>query len=140
MRLSEVLAAAGGITRDGDETVVVSGMRDGKPFRKEIDTSALMAGQRGDDIVVMSGDTVYVNKAPTYYVYGEAQKPGPYRVERGMTVMQALAAAGGLNQRGTLRGMRVTRKDEAGRTRDVELKLTDTLRPDDVVTVRESIF
>jgi polysaccharide export outer membrane protein len=140
MRLSEVLAAAGGITRDGDETVVVSGMRDGKPFRKEIDTTAMMGGQRGDDIVVMSGDTVYVNKAPTYYVYGEAQKPGPYRVERGMTVMQALAASGGPTPRGTMRGLRLTRTNPDGGVVQLEPRMTDSVKPGDVLFVRESLF
>jgi polysaccharide export outer membrane protein len=140
MRLSEVLAAAGGITRDGDETVVVSGMRDGKPFRKEIDTTALMGGQRADDIVVMSGDTVYVNKAPTYYVYGEAQKPGPYRVERGMTVMQALAASGGPTPRGTLRGLRLTRTNPDGAQVQLEPRMNDSVKPGDVLFVRESLF
>lgn len=140
MRLSEVLAAAGGVTREGDETVVVSGLRDGKPFRKEIDTSALMAGQRGDDIVVMSGDTVYVNKAPTYYVYGEAQKPGPYRVERGMTVMQALAASGGPTPRGTMRGLRLTRTNPDGGVVQLEPRMNDSVKPGDVLFVRESLF
>ena len=140
MRLSEVIAAAGGITRDGDETVVVTGMRDGKPFRKEVDTASLMAGQRGDDIVVMSGDTVYVNKAPTYYVYGEAQKPGPYRVERGMTVMQALAASGGPTPRGTMRGLRLTRTNPDGAVVQLEPRMNDTVKPGDVLFVRESLF
>jgi len=115
-------------------------MRDGKPFRKEIDTSALMAGQRGDDIVVMSGDTVYVNKAPTYYVYGEAQKPGPYRVERGMTVMQALAASGGPTPRGTIRGLRLTRTNPDGGVVQLEPRMNDSVKPGDVLFVRESLF
>jgi len=140
MRLSEVIAAAGGVTRDGDDTVVVTGMRDGKPFRKEVDTSALMAGQHGDDITVMSGDTVYVNKAPTYYVYGEAQKPGPYRVERGMTVMQALAASGGPTPRGTMKGLRLTRTGTDGAVVQMEPRMNDPVRPGDVLFVRESLF
>lgn len=140
MRLSEVIAAAGGITREGDETVVVTGMRDGKPFRKEVDTSALMAGRSADDIVVASGDTVYVNKAPTYYVYGEAQKPGPYRVERGMTVMQALAASGGPTPRGTMKGLRLTRTSTDGKVVQLEPRMNDPVQPGDVLFVRESLF
>jgi polysaccharide export outer membrane protein len=100
----------------------------------------MMAGQRGDDIVVMSGDTVYVNKAPTYYVYGEAQKPGPYRVERGMTVMQALAASGGPTPRGTIRGLRLTRTNPDGAVVQLEPRMNDSVKPGDVLFVRESLF
>lgn len=57
-----------------------------------------------------------------------------------MTVMQALASAGGLTQRGTLRGLRVSRRDADGRTREVEPQMSDVLRADDVVFVRESVF
>jgi len=55
-------------------------------------------------------------------------------------VMQALASAGGLTQRGTARGLRVSRKDASGTMREIEPAMTDTLRPDDVVFVRESVF
>jgi polysaccharide export outer membrane protein len=140
MRVSEVVAAAGGIAPTGDDTVIVTGTRDGKPFRKEIDMSALIAGQRGDDIVVMSGDTVHVNKAPTYYVAGEAQKPGSYRIERGMTVMQALAASGGPTPRGTMRGLKLTRTGPNGTVQQIEPRMNDVVQPGDVLTVRESLF
>ena len=137
MRVSEVVAAAGGITREGDDTVVVTGMRDGKPFRKEID---LAGGNAPEDFVVKSGDTIHVNKAPTYYVAGEAQKPGSYRIERGMTVMQALAQSGGPTPRGTLNRLRLTRTGADGATVQVEPKLNDMVKPGDVLFVRESLF
>jgi polysaccharide export outer membrane protein len=140
MRVSEVIAVAGGIAPTGDDMVVVTGMRDGTPFRKEIDMSALMAGQRGDDVVVMSGDTIHVNKAPQYYVAGEAQKPGSYRVERGMTVMQALAASGGPTPRGTLNRLRLTRTSPDGAVVQLEPRLNDPVKPGDVLFVRESLF
>ncbi len=137
MRVSEVVAAAGGVTREGDDTVVVSGMRDGKPFRREIDLSSSSAA---DDFVIKSGDTVMVNKAPTYYVAGEAQKPGSYRIERGMTVMQALAASGGPTPRGTLNRLRLTRTGADGAVQQMEPRLNDMIKPGDVIFVRESLF
>ena len=57
-----------------------------------------------------------------------------------MTVMQALASAGGLTARGTARGLRVSRKDASGTVREIEPAMSDVLRPDDVVFVRESVF
>jgi polysaccharide export outer membrane protein len=87
-----------------------------------------------------NNDVIWVERAPTIYLYGEVQRPGAMRLERGMTVMQALASAGGLTQRGTLRGLRVSRKDGDGRMREIEPQMTDTLKADDVVFVRESVF
>ena len=48
------------------------------------------------------------------YIYGEVQRPGAMRLERDMTVMQALATGGGLTQRGTEKGIRVHRKGADG--------------------------
>jgi hypothetical protein len=48
----------------------------------------------GDDIVLAAGDTLYVGKAPQFYIDGQAQKPGAHRLERGMTVRQALGRRG----------------------------------------------
>jgi polysaccharide export outer membrane protein len=141
MRVSEVIAAAGGISPTGGDTVVVTGMRNGKPFRKELDMSGLNAGgQSVDDLVIASGDTVFVDKAPTYYVYGEAQKPGAYKVERGMTVMQALAASGGPTPRGTINRLKLTRTGPNGQQVEMQPRMNDVVQPGDVLFVRESLF
>ena len=63
------------------------------------------------------------------------------RLERGMTVMQALAAGGGLTQRGTEKGMRVHRKGSRRQGRgDRRRSMDDLVRDGDVVYVRESLF
>jgi polysaccharide biosynthesis/export protein len=139
--LTDMLATAGGVAPGGSDTVVVVGARNGQPYRVEVDLpTAFGPGRRASDIQLQNGDVIWVERAPTIYMYGEVQRPGAMRLERGMTVMQALASAGGLSQRGTLRGLRVSRKDAEGRTREIEPQLTDVLRPDDVVFVRESVF
>jgi polysaccharide biosynthesis/export protein len=141
VRVSDMLAAAGGVTATGDDVLVVSGVRDGKPFRKTIDIPALFSGTRSaDDIVLASGDTIYVNKAPMFYIYGEAQKPGPYRIERGMTVMQALAQGGGTTNRGSQDRLRLHRTRADGSVEQTVPRLTDPVQPGDVLYVRESIF
>jgi polysaccharide export outer membrane protein len=144
MRITEILALAGGIVSGGNagsDTVVLVGQREGKPFRREIDLPGIFtASGRGDDLVVMPGDTVWVDRAPQIYLYGEVQRPGQQRLERGMTVMQALAMGGGITQRGTLKGLRVTRRGGDGRVQTLEPTMEDTLRDGDVMFVRESLF
>ena len=92
------------------------------------------------DVSVENGDIIYVDRAPTFYMYGEVQRPGQLRVERGMTLMQALAQAGGLTPRGTARGMQVHRKDANGAVQVREIKMNDPVERDDVIYVRESLF
>jgi polysaccharide biosynthesis/export protein len=75
-----------------------------------------------------------------YYIYGEAQKPGPYRIERGMTVMQALAQGGGITNRGSQDRLRLNRTRPDGTVEQVVPRLTDPVQPNDVIFVRESIF
>ncbi|MBE7942326.1 MULTISPECIES: polysaccharide export protein EpsE [Ramlibacter] len=141
VRVSDILATAGGVTPAGDDVAVVTGTRRHKPFRKSVDIPALMAGRGGsDDVVLEAGDTVYVAKAPTYYIYGEAQRPGTYRVERGMTVMQAIAAGGGITPRGSESRVRLTRNGPDGKPQEMSPKLTDPVQPGDVLFVRESLF
>ena len=141
VRVSDMLAAAGGVTPNGDDVLIVSGTRDGKPFRKTVDIPALFQNTRGDnDIVLAPGDTIYVDKAPLFYIYGEAQKPGPYKIERGMTVLQALAQGGGPTNRGSANRLRLNRTGPDGKVVTTEPRLTDPVQPGDVLFVRESLF
>ncbi|CAN5404732.1 hypothetical protein BH10PSE16_BH10PSE16_20130 [soil metagenome] len=140
-RASDMLAAAGGMTAIGDDVLIVTGQRNGKPFRKVIDIPGLfLNGKLDNDIVLSGGDTLYVNKAPVFYIYGEAQHPGPYRIERGMTVMQALAQGGGPTARGSQNRLRLHRREAAGNVIESTPKLTDPVQAEDVIYVRESIF
>jgi len=140
MRLSELLALAGGIAPGGSEIVTVTGDRDGKRFRAEIDLPALYGSQPGDDPVLRNGDVLFVDRAPVVYIYGEVQKPGPIRLERGMNVMQALAAGGGVTARGTARGLRVHRRGSDGQVKISEPAMNAPLLEGDVIYVRESLF
>ena len=141
MRLSELLALAGGVAANGSDVVTLTGIRNGQPSRQQIDVPSLFGpGAAVNDPVLQHGDVLYVDRMPMVYVYGEVQRPGALRLERGMTVRQGLAAGGGLNQRGTARGLKVHRRDEAGKVQIMEPRLDDVLRDGDVVYVRESLF
>ena len=140
-RVSDVLAAAGGVTPTGDDVLIVTGERGGQPFRRVIDIPGLFINAKSDeDILLAAGDSLYVNKAPVFYIYGEAQKPGPYRIERGMTVMQALAQGGGPTTRGSQNRLLLTRRDASGKPVETTPQLSDLIKPDDVIYVRESLF
>ena len=141
MRLSDLLATAGGTAVGGADTLVVTGIREGRPFRTEIDLPALFAdSNRSQDLLIQNGDTVWVDRQPQVYIYGEVQRPGPLRLERGMTLMQALAAGGGLTQRGTERGIKVHRRNGDGPVQVLQPAMQERMQDGDVVFVRESLF
>lgn len=142
MRLSDLVATAGGIASGGADSVALTGVRDGKTMRQTIDIGTLLTtGDPKDDPLIYNGDTVYVERMPLVYIYGEVQRPGPMRIERGMTVMQALATGGGTNQRGTVKGLKIHRRGaKAGQVDIIEPGLNDLVRDGDVIYVRESLF
>ena len=141
MRLTDLLATAGGVSPIGSDLVVLSGMRNGAAYRVAVDLPTLFGpGGRDKDVVVQNGDTLWIDRQPLIFIYGEVQRPGSARLERGMTVMQALATGGGLNLRGTERGIRVHRKGADGKVQILQPKMDDTLLEGDVVFVQESLF
>lgn len=140
-RVSDALAMAGGIALTGADTVIQSGMRDGRSFRRDIDLPRLFESDKPDaDPRVSDGDVLYVQRAPVFYIYGEVQHPGAYRVERNLTVVQALALGGGLTPRGTERRLRLLRRNDTGKVEELSPALTDPVRADDVIHVHESLF
>jgi polysaccharide export outer membrane protein len=141
VRLSELLAEVGGISQGGSDIVVVAGTRNGKPYRVEIDAPTIFGTSHvTEDVVLQDGDSIWVDRAPVIYIYGEVQRPGTLRLERNMSVLQVLAASGGITQRGTVKGLRVHRRDAQGKVEILQPNMDDMLRPDDVVYIRESLF
>jgi polysaccharide export outer membrane protein len=139
--LSGMLATAGGVSPTGGDLVIVTGIRNGKPFRSEIDIVKMsVSGGSTDDIELLGGDTVFVERAPEFYIYGEVQRPGQIRLERGMTVIQALAAGGGLTPKGSRRGIVRHRRDANGKVIEEAVTLDDDVKDQDVIYVKESLF
>ena len=140
VRVTDFVALAGGVGPTGSDEVTVLTNRHGKPEKIEVDLGQMFrSGDLSANVALEPGDTIYVHKAPMVYVYGEVQKGGAYRVEPGMTVMQAIAMGGGITPRGTERGIKISRRDGSG-VRRIDANLTDAVQPDDTIYVRESLF
>jgi polysaccharide biosynthesis/export protein len=140
--LTDVLSMAGGLLADASDSVTLMRKAEGgltKRYDLHLPQVFRGSGAEGNP-KILPGDTLYVDKAPVFYIYGEVQRPGAYRLEKDMTVMQALSVGGGLTQRGTEKNMRMTRRDAQGRQVTVTPVMNDLLRPDDVIFVRESLF
>jgi polysaccharide export outer membrane protein len=105
-----------------------------------IDLHTLFDGDPAQNPIVVGGDTIFVSRAPVFYVYGQVQKPGVYKLERNMSVAQAISAGGGLTIKGSEHRLSVKRRDAHGDVKEVSVKLRDLLKPDDVLNVKESWF
>ncbi|HKQ83912.1 MAG TPA: polysaccharide biosynthesis/export family protein [Steroidobacteraceae bacterium] len=137
-RVLDVLATAGGpINAEAADTANLI-RPDGT--KASIDLVALFSGDPAQNVLVSGGDTLYVPRAAQFYVYGEVQKPGMYKLERNMTVSRAISAGGGLTARGSERHVLIKRRAADGKEQDFDARGTDLLKPDDVLLVKEGWF
>jgi polysaccharide biosynthesis/export protein len=97
-----------------------------------------------DNIDILPGDTITVPRAPIIYVVGDVARPAGLVVDNGsLTVLQALALAGGTNHTAKMGGIRIIRKGPTGMTETrvplkkmLEAKAPDlTLKADDILFV-----
>jgi len=141
MTLTDILALAGGISPGGADTVTVVTNRNGSQKKLEINVPEMIyKGDMSANFEIQNGDTIFVQRAPVFYIYGEVQRAGAYRLEPDMVVMHALSVGGGLTPRGSERGLTIHRRMPDGAVRKFEAKLFEPVRPDDVIYVRESLF
>jgi polysaccharide export outer membrane protein len=86
------------------------------------------------------GETIHVERAPVFYIYGEVTRAGAYRIEPNMTVMHAIAAGGGMTPRGSDRRLKLRRAGPDGKLVETDTSLRDLVKPDDVIYVKEALF
>jgi polysaccharide export outer membrane protein len=92
----------------------------------------LLSGRAKDNLLLQDGDTVYVPRAGLIRVLGRVKKGGALPYERGMTVRDAINAAGGETDEG--KGAEIERKVN-GQTQRIKAKPQDLIQPGDTITV-----
>lgn len=142
--LLKLLAQAGGETAQGADTIfILRPSPGGAMHRIAVNLQGLAeAGKTPEaaEFTMQGGDQVYVPRAAEVFVVGEVRAPGRFRIDPGMTVLEALARAGGVTNMGSTRRISIRREQRDGRYRELSAKLTDKVEPNDVITVRERIF
>ncbi len=99
----------------------------------------LQSGNPEKNLALRARDTVYFPKAAQVYVMGSVGRPGPYRFEEGMTVLQALTLAGGATDRGSSGRTKVIRIVK-GKKVERKAKPTELVQPEDTLFVPERFF
>ena len=138
----DVLAQAGGITETGGDVVVVLRAEKGaKPVRHTIELEGLMKPNMPlPTFTLRGGDSVFVPPAEQFYIYGEVRTPNMYKLEKGMTVLQAISRGGGITARGSSRRIEIKRRNPNGSYQTREVSLSDMVQANDVIRVKESFF
>lgn len=104
-----------------------------------VSLAELQEGRPSANILVKEGDTIFVPRAEKFYVSGYVRSPGAYIYERGMTLLQALTLAGGVSDKGSLRGIKAQRMVK-GQKKEISLKPTDPIQPGDTILVRQRML
>lgn len=140
-KISDFISVAGGPNENAGEVMFYTTSISGTPVTEQINIDELFkAPNSAQNKQVYPGDVIYVPKAPQVYVYGEVQRPGMYKIDKNMTVMQAIAKAGGLTIRGTQRSVKLHRKDEHNEVIKQTPSLTSVLQDEDVLYIEESLL
>lgn len=134
----DVLAEAGGVVAQTASDYATLVRADGTKLDLNLD--ALFRGDPTQNVSVQGGDRLYVPRAEHFYIYGQVNRPGQYRLERNMTLSRAISAGGGLTSRGTERRAVVKRRDADGKEQEYSIRESDVLKADDVIFIKESWF
>lgn len=136
----DFIAQAGGVAANGSDKVVVMSRRTGDLKKYEFDLdAAYKAGAINQDFELVAGDSIYVPRFPVFYIHGEVQRPGVYRLERGMFLSQALSAGGGVSLRGSERRIEIRRMVDGALT-VLDAQASDKIEENDVIYIKERIF
>jgi polysaccharide biosynthesis/export protein len=110
------------------------------PNVTRVNLRELENGGFSQNVVLRDGDTIFVPRAESVYVFGQVRNPGAYGLQQKNTsVLQALALAGGVTNRGSTSRIQVVRIVD-GNKRELNVKLNDIVRPGDTIVVRERFF
>jgi polysaccharide export outer membrane protein len=99
----------------------------------------LEAGSVKQNIELHDGDTIYVPRAESAYVFGQVKSPGAYAIQKDTTVLQALSLAGGLTENGARNRIKIVRLVN-GEKKEIKVKDTDLVKPGDTIIVPEKYF
>jgi polysaccharide biosynthesis/export protein len=141
-KLYDMISVAGGFTPTAGRKVSIVRQHSEVPITVTLPRN--LADDLQDNVEIRPGDTITVPRAPIIYVVGDVGHPAGLLVDNGtLTVLQALALAGGTNHTAKLGGVRIIRKGPEGMTETkvplkkmLEAKVPDiTLQADDILFV-----
>jgi polysaccharide export outer membrane protein len=114
-RLYDLLSLAGGMTQRAGKNVTISRRtQPDKPITIELNNDPSKSIE--ENIEIFPGDTVVVSRAGVIYVVGSVAKPSGFTMDNNdhVTVLEAVALAGGTNPGAALNGAKILRRSDNG--------------------------
>jgi polysaccharide export outer membrane protein len=147
--LSFVLNQTGGFTKDASYRILIV-HKDGTP-PTNVDLDRTMSNLQGLNEIVKPGDIVSVAQAGSFYALGEVNRPGifPIAGSQHLTLLHAMAAAGGPTLNAALSKARILRTRKDGSREEIEIDLAKLekgtvsdplILPDDILYVPKNYF
>ena len=138
-KLFSLISAAGGFTDRAGKNISVT--HRGQPA-VVVPISHNLEDHPDSNISVLPGDTVIVRRADVVYVVGDVSRPSGFLMDSGhISVLQAIALAGGTNSTAKLSGARIIRKGPTGLTSvPVPLKKLLHAKTDDIPMEADDIL
>jgi polysaccharide biosynthesis/export protein len=139
----DLLAQAGGVKDTAaDVGYVLRSDETGHVDRRSVSLNVVGDGEgAAPNLTLMGGDRLIVPPAELFFIEGEVTTPGKYRIEPGMTVLEAITRAGGITERGSERRIQLKRRtDKPGQYRTLHVKSGDLVKAGDIIRVKESLF
>jgi polysaccharide export outer membrane protein len=99
----------------------------------------LESGIRNQNIDLRDGDTIFVPRAESVYVFGEVRTPGAYILQNDTTVLQALSLAGGVSEDGAMNRIKIVRLVNGAKS-ELKAELGDPVKPGDTIMVPRKYF
>ena len=131
-RLSEILARVGGVKDSGADHVVLRT----KEGERNYAIKDLATGDINLDPYVQPGDKIFAPTADMFYIKGQVKGPGGYGLIPHMTLLMAIARAGGLTDLGSDSHIKITRNNANISPKDMNMEIL----PNDVIDVGEGWF
>ena len=149
--LLDVLSQAGGPSKTaGQQVVIVRFPRSEAPVAPgtagsttlRVNLRKLLDGDAAENLVVETGDTVYVPKQTSFFVLGEVKKPGAYVLDKQTSALEAITLAGGFTERAASTVAKVLRRgaDGSQETIAVDLGGTDPRARELLLTENDTIL
>jgi polysaccharide biosynthesis/export protein len=113
-RLFDLISAAGGLSDKAGRNVTIEHRGDPEQ-RVELQLSSNLAEDTKNNVDVFPGDTIIVSRAGIVYVVGDVQRPSGFLIEdNALSVLKALALAGGSTRTSALNKTRILRQTPTG--------------------------
>src|SRR5437879_6321224 len=125
-KLYEVVSQAGGFSQNASRKIAI--LRRNQPDPVRVTLPRNLADDVSSNVEIMPGATITVPRAPTIYVVGDVGRPSAVLVDNGsLTVLQALALAGGTNKTAKLGASRIIRKGPDGGVTETKVEIKKML-------------